>query len=707
MTRKFFAALLCLACSAGLSGCRVGDVRTPSVSLTFDAAALARAANRDDGHDTKTVYRLVVTLQGDYDASKTVRFTNKRDYLTVTFSGVPNGAKIYTTAEVYVGEMRVCSGTSGYSVVAAGNNVLSLAMQSLENTASGMVAAHDDGGINVSASAAMGDDNVADANGGQETATTAVISGAEPTVSSESADVAVAAPVTYLVAFNANGGSRVTSQRVTAGTVATAPPAPARVGYRFVGWYSDRALRRPFDFSSAIGGNVTLYAKWAASMGESAESDGRSAARARNSNADTDTTIAEKHDSTAASASGNQTMARIREDSGVVSDSTFSGDDAARIGHNEDMPRTRDKRGTDNGNRTDVIVTAAHNDDDDTTQLSAATVPVSPTAVYVVEFDTDGGSDVPMQALVAGDVASEPPTPARGGYRFVGWYADSTYTRPYDFAAPVTSRVTLYAKWEPAEDNRLAITGAGGLYLNGGSLMLSAALLSGAALPKDVTVSWRAELRRGGADVNASGERRYLFDAEDATCRIVRPLLAGGAYELYAEATYNGVTSHAVLPVTVEPRLRFAVAQVDSGDMADVLGVLSTDVAVTVAGAASTGLCQMLAAALRLTNRAVGLDLSQVTGLTALEEGAFFGCTTLSSISLPPSLTTVASRAFAGCAALSSVSFAISDGWFFAASDTAPTLVSVVDAAANARRFARSAASDGWADGSLIRRALH
>ena len=45
------------------------------------------------------------------------------------------------------------------------------------------------------------------------------------------------------------------------------------------------------------------------------------------------------------------------------------------------------------------------------------------------------------------DTVSLPETPTKEGYRFVGWYYDAAYTRPYD-NAPIYADTQLYAKFE-------------------------------------------------------------------------------------------------------------------------------------------------------------------------------------------------------------------------------------------------------------------
>ena len=68
-------------------------------------------------------------------------------------------------------------------------------------------------------------------------------------------------------------------------------------------------------------------------------------------------------------------------------------------------------------------------------------------------FDSNGGSSVPSQEIEDGNQVVKPTDPVRECYEFAGWYVDEALTVPYDFATPVTSDMTLYAKW--VDDCRL------------------------------------------------------------------------------------------------------------------------------------------------------------------------------------------------------------------------------------------------------------
>ena len=61
------------------------------------------------------------------------------------------------------------------------------------------------------------------------------------------------------VSFDSDGGSEVTSIQVAQGTSITAPIAPNKEGFNFIGWYDGNDL---YDFSSIVNNDITLTAKW-------------------------------------------------------------------------------------------------------------------------------------------------------------------------------------------------------------------------------------------------------------------------------------------------------------------------------------------------------------------------------------------------------------------------------------------------------------
>ena len=71
----------------------------------------------------------------------------------------------------------------------------------------------------------------------------------------------------------------------------------------------------------------------------------------------------------------------------------------------------------------------------------------NPDGVYTVTFNTNGGNSIDSQTVSEGGKASDPGKPVRDGYKFIGWYRDEELTETYNFSDPVTSNITIYAKW--------------------------------------------------------------------------------------------------------------------------------------------------------------------------------------------------------------------------------------------------------------------
>ena len=75
-------------------------------------------------------------------------------------------------------------------------------------------------------------------------------------------------------------------------------------------------------------------------------------------------------------------------------------------------------------------------------------IPSDDKEIYIVDFDSNGGTRVASQKVEEGDRVSRPSNPTRDCYDFVGWYTDASLTKKYNFSTPVTRDMTLYAKWK-------------------------------------------------------------------------------------------------------------------------------------------------------------------------------------------------------------------------------------------------------------------
>ena len=112
---------------------------------------------------------------------------------------------------------------------------------------------------------------------------------------------------------------------------------------------------------------------------------------------------------------------------------------------------------------------------------------------YTVTFNTNGANSISPQIVKAGDKAVKPADPLKSGYKFVGWYSDSSFTTLFDFQSPITFDITLYAKFTstgggggsvtpPVTDTKFTVT----FDTNGGTSVLPQSVVKG-ALVKEPT----------------------------------------------------------------------------------------------------------------------------------------------------------------------------------------------------------------------------
>ena len=71
---------------------------------------------------------------------------------------------------------------------------------------------------------------------------------------------------------------------------------------------------------------------------------------------------------------------------------------------------------------------------------------------FTVSFDSRGGTDVPSQDQMYGQLLTVPEPPTREGYRFTGWYQDPACDDLWILEQDIIEAdMTLYAGWEAKE----------------------------------------------------------------------------------------------------------------------------------------------------------------------------------------------------------------------------------------------------------------
>jgi len=76
-------------------------------------------------------------------------------------------------------------------------------------------------------------------------------------------------------------------------------------------------------------------------------------------------------------------------------------------------------------------------------------IEVVQTRLFRIDFDTNGGAPInPITGITHGTVIMVP-IPVRNGYRFMGWFLDVALSEELNPNTPITTSLTLHAKWEP------------------------------------------------------------------------------------------------------------------------------------------------------------------------------------------------------------------------------------------------------------------
>lgn len=85
---------------------------------------------------------------------------------------------------------------------------------------------------------------------------------------------------------------------------------------------------------------------------------------------------------------------------------------------------------------------------------------------FVVTFNSNGGTEIEKQYVAYNGKAEIPAVPQKEGYIFENWYKDEELTQVFDFNTPITSNITLFAKYTaiptaPTAELTLSIEGNG------------------------------------------------------------------------------------------------------------------------------------------------------------------------------------------------------------------------------------------------------
>lgn len=331
-------------------------------------------------------------------------------------------------------------------------------------------------------------------------------------------------PTTYTVHFdlqggNANGDARIINgERIVQGNQAQQPSDPSRTGYTFAGWYTSTDWSQAYNWSAPVNKNLMLYAKWTASVVEQY--------RVEFVTTTGGTEIADQY--------VNKNGFAVKPADPTKLGHVFKGwysDVACTTPFNFNLPITKATRVYAWWEAITTIDYTASFNSNGGTYVPSQTVPtgfpiVRPTNpikndytfvawykdtaltqlydfntpmtgnitlnakwientqdVFVVTFNSNGGTSVASQSVVKNAKATQPSDPSRTNYVFGGWYLDSGFSNQYNFNSAVTSSFTLYAKWTAPNKVTHTIT----FDSNGGSSVANQTVIDGDISSRPVT----------------------------------------------------------------------------------------------------------------------------------------------------------------------------------------------------------------------------
>lgn len=90
---------------------------------------------------------------------------------------------------------------------------------------------------------------------------------------------------------------------------------------------------------------------------------------------------------------------------------------------------------------------------------NGVTYEMLPRIEYIVTFDLDGGEGTESATVLNGRTLTRPTDPTKSGFVFLAWYQDSSFKTVYSFDTPVTSNMTLYARFvEDLSDEEFVVS---------------------------------------------------------------------------------------------------------------------------------------------------------------------------------------------------------------------------------------------------------
>ncbi|WP_191018324.1 InlB B-repeat-containing protein, partial [Treponema zioleckii] len=266
------------------------------------------------------------------------------------------------------------------------------------------------------------------------------------------------------------------------------------------------------------------------------------------------------------------------------------------------------------------------------------------------------------------------------GYAFIGWYdAETGGNKVESIAAGSTGTKTLYARWQEysytvkhllqnIENDEYTLDTEEKFYLNPNETTSAAAkTIEGfesqrfeqKTLTDDNSVAvieikynrktYNVEFdAKGGSEVTTQivryGAKATAPTSERTPYDLIGWYASNNSRETLAEQSFDFDK-----PITANVKL-YAKWEIhaDASNVVAKINAMTEDGTVIVKGTISDSTITAIKTAINKKSFGIGLDLSGTTGLTEIDTWAFYGCSGLTSVSIPDGVTSIGNYAFEG-----------------------------------------------------------